>query len=153
MSDRIEFGPPRSVASADRRLLLVFDGGDAPGYSSVAVALTEEGTRRGYEVWAAAAGFRIAPDQIDAFRERFCPFGAGQYPGEPPAPSLRIDAEVPLSAVTLGLIKDLARLEPQACPYGDGFTATRVAQLLADPAVLRLIRPAEPDFVGKPGPA
>ena len=58
MTDRIEFGPPRSVGSADRRLLVVFDGGDAPGYSSVAVALTEEGTRRGYEVWAAAAGFR-----------------------------------------------------------------------------------------------
>ncbi len=36
----------------------MFDGGDAPGYSSVAVALTEEGTRRGYEVWAAAEGFR-----------------------------------------------------------------------------------------------
>jgi len=40
------------------RLLCVFDGGDAPGYSSVAVALTEEGTRRGYEVWAATEGFR-----------------------------------------------------------------------------------------------
>ena len=58
MSNTVEFAPPRSVASSDRRLLVVFDGGDAPGYSSVAVALTEEGTRRGYEVWAAAEGFR-----------------------------------------------------------------------------------------------
>jgi 6-phosphofructokinase len=58
MSHTVEFAPPRSVASSDRRLLVVFDGGDAPGYSSVAVALTEEGTRRGYEVWAAAEGFR-----------------------------------------------------------------------------------------------
>ncbi len=58
MSDLVEFAPPRSVASSDRRVLVVFDGGDAPGYSSVAVALTEEGTRRGYEVWAAAEGFR-----------------------------------------------------------------------------------------------
>ena len=58
MSDLVEFSPPRSVASSDRRVLVVFDGGDAPGYSSVAVALTEEGTRRGYEVWAAAEGFR-----------------------------------------------------------------------------------------------
>ena len=58
MSDLVEFAPPRSVASSDRRLLVVCDGGDAPGYSSVAVALTEEGTRRGYEVWAAAEGFR-----------------------------------------------------------------------------------------------
>lgn len=42
----------------DRRLLAIFDGGDAPGYSSVAVALTEEGARRGSEVWAATQGFR-----------------------------------------------------------------------------------------------
>jgi 6-phosphofructokinase len=54
----LSFGSPKSVASSDRRLLVVFDGGDAPGYSSVAVALTEEGTRRGYEVWSACEGFR-----------------------------------------------------------------------------------------------
>lgn len=54
----VEFSAPRSVATLDRRLLVVFDGGDAPGYASVAVALTEEGTRRGYEVWAAAEGFK-----------------------------------------------------------------------------------------------
>jgi 6-phosphofructokinase len=54
----LAFGSPKSVASSERRLLAVFDGGDAPGYSSVAVALTEEGTRRGYEVWAACEGFR-----------------------------------------------------------------------------------------------
>lgn len=54
----LSFGSPKSVASSERRLLVVFDGGDAPGYSSVAVAITEEGTRRGYEVWAACEGFR-----------------------------------------------------------------------------------------------
>ena len=59
MTDKpLAFSPPGSVRASDRRLLLVFDGGDAPGYASVAVALTEEGTRRGYEVWAAAEGFR-----------------------------------------------------------------------------------------------
>jgi 6-phosphofructokinase len=46
------------VAVAERRLLCIFDGGNAPGYASVAVALTEEGERRGYEVWAATEGFR-----------------------------------------------------------------------------------------------
>src|SRR5258708_18826081 len=58
MGNVVEFVPPRAAASSDRRLLVVFDGGDAPGYASVAVALTEEGTRRGYEVWAAAEGFK-----------------------------------------------------------------------------------------------
>lgn len=47
----------------------------------------------------------------------------------------------------------LARMEPQDCPYGDGFTAARVARLLADPGLRQLIQPAEPDFVGKPVPA
>jgi 6-phosphofructokinase len=54
----VAFGSPKSVSSSERRLLAVFDGGNSPGYASVAVALTEEGTRRGYEVWAATEGFR-----------------------------------------------------------------------------------------------
>ncbi|HLK38455.1 MAG TPA: 6-phosphofructokinase [Polyangiaceae bacterium] len=58
MSEVVHFAPPRAAGASDRRLLVVFDGGDAPGYASVAVAITEEGTRRGYEVWAAAEGFR-----------------------------------------------------------------------------------------------
>jgi 6-phosphofructokinase len=58
MTDVVKFGRPDTLPAAERRLLLVFDGGNAPGYSSVAVALTEEGTRRGYEVWAATEGFR-----------------------------------------------------------------------------------------------
>ena len=57
MTNLVEFGGPKT-SSSSRRLLLVFDGGNAPGYSSVAVALTEEGERRGYEVWAASEGFR-----------------------------------------------------------------------------------------------
>lgn len=45
-----------------------------------------------------------------------------------------------------------AWLESLACPYGDGFTARRVARLIADPDLRRRIRPAEPDFVGQPVP-
>ena len=58
MSQHLEFGLPSEVSTTNKRLLLVFDGGNAPGYSSVAVALTEEGVRRGYEVWAATQGYR-----------------------------------------------------------------------------------------------
>src|SRR4051794_4191530 len=58
MSDVVKFGRPDTLPASERRLLLVFDGGNAPGYSSVAVALTEEGTRRGYEGWAATEGVR-----------------------------------------------------------------------------------------------
>jgi single-stranded-DNA-specific exonuclease len=60
----------------------------------------------------AAAGFRIQPDQIDTFRERFCAYAANHFGPQLPSPRLVIDAEVPLSALTLGLLQDLDRLEP-----------------------------------------
>jgi single-stranded-DNA-specific exonuclease len=60
----------------------------------------------------AAAGFRILPGNVDAFRERFCAYTANFYPGGMPAPTLVLDAEVPLAALTFGLLEDLDRLEP-----------------------------------------
>lgn len=61
---------------------------------------------------AAAAGFRIDPARIDEFRDRFCLLTARRFPTGMPPPQLTIDAEVPLSALTLGLLRDLDRLEP-----------------------------------------
>lgn len=58
MSDPLPFLRPSKAPRNERRLLAVFDGGNAPGYSSVAVAITEEASRRGYELWAATEGFR-----------------------------------------------------------------------------------------------
>jgi len=61
---------------------------------------------------AAAAGFKIHPDAVASFRERFCDYAARHFGTGPPVPRLIIDAEVPLSALTLGLLTDLDRLEP-----------------------------------------
>ncbi len=61
---------------------------------------------------AAAAGFRILPENIDAFRARLCEHTAAHFPDGPPPPTLVLDAEVPLSTLTLGLLADLDRLEP-----------------------------------------
>jgi single-stranded-DNA-specific exonuclease len=61
---------------------------------------------------AAAAGFRVRLDQLDRFRERFCEFTATHFPGGTPAPRLILDAEVPLSTLTLGLLGEIDRLEP-----------------------------------------
>ncbi len=59
-----------------------------------------------------AAGFRVHPEKIDIFRERFCAYTARHFPSGPPAPVLTLDAETPLSALTVNLVRDLDKLEP-----------------------------------------
>ncbi len=61
---------------------------------------------------AAAAGFKLLPENVEAFRERFCAHVRGQFPAGAPAPTLVLDAEAPLSALTPGLVGDLDKLEP-----------------------------------------
>ncbi|HEY7330273.1 MAG TPA: single-stranded-DNA-specific exonuclease RecJ [Gemmataceae bacterium] len=61
---------------------------------------------------AAAAGFRILPENIDTFRARLCDYTTTHFPDGPPPPTLVLDAEVPLSMLTIGLLADLDRLEP-----------------------------------------
>jgi single-stranded-DNA-specific exonuclease len=65
---------------------------------------------------ATAAGFRLEGSRIDPFREHFCSLAAEHFKAGPPAPELRIDAEVPLSALTHGLVEALGQLEP----FGSG---------------------------------
>ena len=60
----------------------------------------------------AAAGFRLRPENIDAFRERFCQVTAARRPDGPRPAELVLDAEAPLSVLTFGLLRDLDRLEP-----------------------------------------
>ena len=61
---------------------------------------------------AAAAGFRILPERIDDFRDQFCAYAARHFPAGPPVPTLTLDAEVPLSSLTAGLLAQIDRLEP-----------------------------------------
>ncbi|HTK77997.1 MAG TPA: single-stranded-DNA-specific exonuclease RecJ, partial [Gemmataceae bacterium] len=61
---------------------------------------------------AAAAGFRLMPDRIDAFREQFCEYASGCFPRGPAPPELVLDAELPLSVLTHGLLAAIDRLEP-----------------------------------------
>jgi single-stranded-DNA-specific exonuclease len=60
----------------------------------------------------AAAGFKIRPEHLDTFRARFCDYAAQRFPNGPPPPRLVLDAEVPLSALTFGLLNEIDRLEP-----------------------------------------
>jgi single-stranded-DNA-specific exonuclease len=65
---------------------------------------------------ATAAGFKILPAAVEAFRERFWEVASRSFTAGPPAPKLVIDAEIPLSALTPGLIESMKQLEP----YGAG---------------------------------
>ncbi len=65
---------------------------------------------------AKAAGFKIPRQNVEVFRERFCAHAARCLNGRPRNPVLNIDAEVPLAALTLGLLKGINHLEP----YGIG---------------------------------
>ncbi len=65
---------------------------------------------------ATAAGFRIVPEQITSFRERFTAVAHRHLGAEPPAQRLVIDAEVPLSVLTSQVMLALEQLEP----YGAG---------------------------------
>jgi single-stranded-DNA-specific exonuclease len=106
-------------------LMIALPNPDAPGQGSgrsvpgfalheALNACTEDLVSHGGH--AAAAGFRIAPGAVAAFRERFCAVAARHFGSGPPAPRLVIDAEVPLSALTPGLLEAIAQLEP----YGSG---------------------------------
>jgi single-stranded-DNA-specific exonuclease len=59
-----------------------------------------------------AAGFRLVPGNLDEFRRRFCAVAAAKFPTGLPVPMLTLDAEAPLSALTLGLLDALDKLEP-----------------------------------------
>lgn len=61
---------------------------------------------------AAAAGFKVARDRIDAFRERFCAYAGRLLAERNGGPHLEIDAEVPLHVLTRRFVADLSRLEP-----------------------------------------
>ena len=65
---------------------------------------------------ATAAGFRILPEAVDAFRESFCAAVARCRGDEVQPHRLTIDAEIPLASLTTGLMQAMDQLEP----YGAG---------------------------------
>jgi single-stranded-DNA-specific exonuclease len=65
---------------------------------------------------AAAAGLKIEEARIDDFRLQFCEYAAGELAKTPRVAELRIDAEVPFSALGTSTVLDIERL----APFGEG---------------------------------
>jgi single-stranded-DNA-specific exonuclease len=61
---------------------------------------------------AAAAGLKIEEARLEAFRAQFCEHGAAEMSAAHRVAELRIDAEVPFSALTSNAVADLERLAP-----------------------------------------
>ena len=65
---------------------------------------------------ASAAGFRIKPEGIEVFRQRFMEVASRHFGHQPPPRRLHLDAEVPLSCLTTGLMRAIEQL----APFGSG---------------------------------
>ena len=61
---------------------------------------------------AMAAGFRVLPSNLDQLRIAFNAHILKSFPDGPPPPRLTLDAEIPLSALSYGLMRDIDKLEP-----------------------------------------
>ncbi len=86
---------------------------------------------------AIAAGFRIPPENIPRFRDQFHEVCSKHFGEKPAAQKLLLDAQIPLSTLTHGLMTSIAQLEP----YGSGNPAPL---LLADKLQIQ----GEPKTVG-----
>jgi len=94
---------------------------DDPGYGSLRVPSgfhAKEALQlcadllESYGGHTAAAGFRIRASQVEAFRERFCDIVRGRLAANLDDASLVIDTELPLAAITPGLLKTLDAMQP-----------------------------------------
>jgi single-stranded-DNA-specific exonuclease len=65
---------------------------------------------------AAAAGLKIEEKNLDRFREEFCELIDRETNGAPQAAELRIDAEAPLSALSMQTVSQIEQL----APFGEG---------------------------------
>jgi single-stranded-DNA-specific exonuclease len=65
---------------------------------------------------AAAAGLKIDEANLDRFRAEFCEHAAVEISADTRLPELAIDAEVPLSALTIQTVRQIEQLSP----FGQG---------------------------------
>jgi single-stranded-DNA-specific exonuclease len=100
-------------ALKDGSEIVTGSGRSIPGFELHEALKACDDLLEGHGGHAMAVGAKIRPANIDAFRERFQAYAARHFPAAiPPTPRLRLDAEVPLSALTPGLLRDLDKLEP-----------------------------------------
>jgi single-stranded-DNA-specific exonuclease len=105
--------PVLMIAHKEGSSIATGSGRSIPGFALHEALRACDSELLGHGGHAMAAGFKVELERIEALRQCFSRYAAQHFPeGVPPAPRLILDAEVPLSALTVGLIKDLDKLEP-----------------------------------------
>ncbi len=94
----------------------VGSGRSIPGFNLAQALDACDAFLLGHGGHAAAAGFQCSSENIERFRIAFCEYADTQCNGEMHQVDLKIDAEVPLSGLTLQAVEQIERLEP----FGQG---------------------------------
>ncbi|MBD0370960.1 MAG: single-stranded-DNA-specific exonuclease RecJ [Pyrinomonadaceae bacterium] len=84
-----------------------------------------------------AAGLTIKRECIEELRRRLNEHAASNIKGDDLVPVVRVDAELPCEAVTLGLAEELRRLEPFGASNPQPVFLTRGLRLAYEPRVLK----------------
>ncbi len=107
------FGRPVLVAALkENDELSGGSGRSVAGFELHKALMQCDAVLEGHGGHAAAAGFKVRPSKLDELRELFCAAAREVFPGGPPPPVLKLDAEVPLASLNFALMKDLDKLEP-----------------------------------------
>lgn len=105
--------PSLVVSIKNDEAIAVGSGRSVPGFPLHLALKACETHLIGHGGHAAAAGFKLKPENLDAFGDAFNAYTAAFYPeGLPPAPRLTLDTEVPLAALSWSLLRDIDKLEP-----------------------------------------
>ncbi len=87
--------PVLIIAAKEGQPIVTGSGRSIPGFELHRALKACEEHLLGHGGHAMAAGFKIMPTRISAFRDRFYAYAAKHFPtGVPPAPCLNLDAEV-----------------------------------------------------------
>jgi single-stranded-DNA-specific exonuclease len=94
----------------------VGSGRSAAGFNLHAALSACSAHLSGHGGHAAAAGLKIDEAKVDAFRAEFLEYAQTEFTPEMREPSIRIDAEAPLSQLTLPTVQQIETLSP----FGQG---------------------------------
>ncbi len=107
------FGKPALVIAVNDATGVGSGSGRTVGGLPLHLALDAcTGSLQGHGGHAAAAGFKVGVGDIDELRRKFNDYVRANFDGQPPVPRLKLEVEVPLAALTFGLLNELDKLEP-----------------------------------------